>query len=272
MKLTEKILQSVGNDYDFILEVLAPPILEGVSKLNRKLRWSKSLTEEQATEIGWFPYCGDELLRSKRETNNIIFCPGSFNPIHEGHMSMPRELIKKLNEGRSYHIIYLPAAWEYSSKKPYQIFDNDRQRAEANQHRINTIGDKLGRDFIASETYWRFSGAAPVDLNFLTIINMFLDSIKRRHNDDYFCVIGADNQLHLLGLQYLPDYVQPVLCERDGVEMSERMDELDDLIRITNPFNISSTKIRKELMDKVHREVYYPPIRCIAEVSDDSVP
>lgn len=268
MKLTEEIFQAVGNDYCFASGGVLKELLEGLSRWRRTSGWSRDLTEEQAIEIGWFPYCGDELLRSQRESNNIIFCPGSFNPIHEGHMSMPRELIKKIGDGRSYHIIYLPAAWEYSSKKPYQIFDNDRQRAEANQHRISTIGDKLGRDFIASETYWRFSGAAPVDLNFLTIINMFLDSIKRRYNDHYFCVIGADNQLHLLGLKYLPDYVQPVLCERNGVEISERMNEIDDLIRVTNPFNISSTKIRKQVIDSQPKIVAEPPctIRCIAEV------
>ena len=223
-----------------------------------------------AKRYGWFHNCGDHMIEAD-EMGHVIFCPGSFNPMHLGHMAMTRAVIHNIKNDRTYNskgifrTVYIPAAWEYSGRKQPSIFRWDTQREYYNKHFILTNGYKMDNAIgveVAEEHYLSFSGRAPLDLNFLTVIDLFM---SRFRSMQAHVVVGADNAAHLFGVQ-LKNYpsnsfrlsnlfVKPWLCTRADVEIPEDINyrTINHLSFVTLPSEfqgISSTKIRKELHDK----------------------
>ena len=160
---------------------------------------------------------------------------GSFNPVHNGHIKMAQDLIKKNYVDK---ILFIPT-------KPYW----DKQNLVSLEHRINMLKliatDKIEVDTVHNEYQYTYQ---------------ILQDLSKNSNDEFYLIIGADNieKFHLW--QNFDDILKfkVIVLKRNNIDISKYINKFrqkNNFILADNieDINISSTKIRE---NKVLREKY----------------
>lgn len=159
---------------------------------------------------------------------------GSFNPVHEYHMTIAKHITEKNIVDK---VIVIPTLGYWDKQNLVDL--NDRIKMlkfyESEKIKIDTMHNNL------EYTY------------------QILDALKKETNDEYYLIIGADN-LETLHLWKEIDKIlenKILVINRDGIEVNKYIEGKENFILVNDlpSRDISSTYIRKCIATSSYKEL-----------------
>lgn len=149
---------------------------------------------------------------------------GSFNPVHEQHMTIVKHIIENNKVDK---VIVIPTLGYWDKQNLININD-----------RINMLKFYETEKIIIDTTH-----------NNLEYTYQVLDALKKEAQDEYYLIIGADNLVNLHLWKEIDKILENkiLVINRDDIDVSKYIEGKDNFILVSDlpSKDISSTNIRK---------------------------
>lgn len=167
---------------------------------------------------------------------------GTFNPIHNGHLTLAKEALKQFSlDG----VLFMPCG------KPYM---KDERIVESTQIRV-----EMTELAIQDNPYFTLS-AIEIEQTGNTYTYQTLERLKRENPDtEYYYIVGADSLCHMTSWRY-PERIFSNCCILSAIRDDKSISDLEKQISIlkheydadirllrTERMDISSSNIRKKI-------------------------
>lgn len=241
---------------------------------------TESMVDEKILEAGWVKEEQDntrffvpeivsnefvEMLKRLDYTSDSIVNPailvttGSFDPIHDGHVSM-MSAAKKSAEESGYRVV------SGIMSAGHDGYVRERKTPEGvNGFKRCTMAEEFLKNHLLNKDGWLFHDnwealIAPEAVNFTTVIE-WVKALVHHHAPNLakkltlFYVFGADNATFSHSLIGFDD-VKPIIVQRKGYELSQEIaNNIDKSLALfaENNEDVSSTVIRQQ---KLHTRPY----------------
>ena len=173
---------------------------------------------------------------------NIVLFGGSFNPVHNGHLQIISELLKKLDE------VWVVPCGNHAFDK--ELADGDK-RIEMLKLAIKNPGVKI-LDMEIKKKEKSYSA------------DIVRDFRKEYPDHKFFLVIGADNLDNLQkwhDFQFLKNEVEFIIVSRPGFELTNKNGIRINYVLAIENF-ASSTQIRNNIESNISIKQFVPKSVC----------